>query len=141
MKPTLVHLEPEHRFSGRDDSPVHRLDLVREVREDLAEGPAEMRFRGGPVDGGHRHVDAHEAEIRVHQAQADGRGPVELDDLGEALSTSRSALIRRAIDDMLKRASGSGPDGDAYERIPLDTPDEWGNLADWLAAARQVRSE
>jgi hypothetical protein len=65
----------------------------------------------------------------------------QLDDLGEALSTSRSALIRRAIDDMLKRASGSGTDGDAYDRTPLDTPDEWGNLADWLAAARQVRSE
>lgn len=65
----------------------------------------------------------------------------QLDDLGEVLSTSRSALIRRAIDDMLKRSSGERSDGDAYERIPLDTPDEWGNLADWLTAAREARSE
>lgn len=64
-----------------------------------------------------------------------------LDDLGEVLSTSRSALIRRAIDDMLNRSSGIRSDGDAYERIPLDTPDEWGNLADWLEAAREARSE
>lgn len=65
----------------------------------------------------------------------------QLDDLGEVLDTSRSALIRRAIDDMLKRAAGSRSDGDAYARIPLDTPDEWGNLADWLAAPGEGRSE
>jgi hypothetical protein len=65
----------------------------------------------------------------------------QLDDLGEVLSVSRSALIRAAIDDMLKRASGHRSDGDAYERLPLDTPDEWGNLADWLVSAREARSE
>lgn len=65
----------------------------------------------------------------------------QLDELGEVLSTSRSALIRRAIDDMLRRAPGSRSDGDAYERTPLDMPDEWGNLADWLTAAREARSE
>jgi len=27
---------------------------------------------------------------------------------------------------------------DAYDEIPLDTPDEWGNLAAWLDAARNA---
>lgn len=25
-----------------------------------------------------------------------------------------------------------------YDEIPLDTPDEWGNLAEWLDAARKA---
>jgi predicted DNA-binding protein len=64
-----------------------------------------------------------------------------LDELGEVLSVSRSALIRTAIDDMLTRASENRSDADAYDRMPLDTPDEWGNLADWLEAARAARSK
>ena len=72
----------------------------------------------------------------VHSKQLE-----QLDDLVEVLSTSRSALIRQAIDDMLERSSGTRSEGDAYERIPLDTPDGGGNLADWLASAREARSE
>ena len=62
-----------------------------------------------------------------------------LDDLGESLDMSRSALVRKAIGDMLKRVHQPESDAIAYERVPLDTPDEWGNLADWLDAAREAR--
>jgi hypothetical protein len=27
---------------------------------------------------------------------------------------------------------------EAYDRIPLDTPDEWGDLASWMEAARKA---
>ena len=65
----------------------------------------------------------------------------ELDDLGETLDVSRSELVRRAISEMLSRLDRPGSDASAYDRIPLDAPDEWGNLADWLDAARAARKQ
>ncbi len=65
----------------------------------------------------------------------------ELDDLGQTLDMSRSELVRKAISDMLKRVHRPGSDANAYDRIPLDAPDEWGNLADWLDAARPARKQ
>lgn len=73
--------------------------------------------------------------------QLEAEQVAELDALGELLSESRSALIRRAIDDMLKGMPGRQSGWDAYERIPLDTPDEWGNLDDWCTAVGQARAE
>ncbi len=65
----------------------------------------------------------------------------ELDDLGESLDMSRSELVRKAISEMLKRIHEPGSDASAYDRLPLETPDEWGNLADWLDAARESRRQ
>ncbi len=64
-----------------------------------------------------------------------------LDGLGEALKSSRSALIRKAINDMLERTGRTATDAGAYDRVPLDAPDEWGNLTDWLTAARNARTD
>jgi Arc/MetJ-type ribon-helix-helix transcriptional regulator len=56
----------------------------------------------------------------------------ELDRQAARLSTSRSALIRRAVEDFLKRdreAQAAREIVEGYKRIPPATPDEWGDLA------------
>lgn len=65
----------------------------------------------------------------------------ELDDLGQSLGVSRSELVRKAIAEMLKRVNQPESDAVAYDRVPLDAPDEWGNLAEWLDAARGARKQ
>jgi antitoxin MazE5 len=48
-----------------------------------------------------------------------------------------SALIDEALTALVARNRAAEIDAayEAYDRIPLDTPDEWGDLASWREAA------
>lgn len=68
-----------------------------------------------------------------------------LDERAEVAGVSRSQLIRDAIADYLRaggdrEAALAGRYADAYTRLPLDTPDAWGDLESWHAGLERARA-
>lgn len=68
-----------------------------------------------------------------------------LDVYAQAAGVSRSQVVRDAIAAYLDAgAAGEARLADryaeAYERYPLDTPDEWGDLDSWLRGLEDARA-
>lgn len=71
---------------------------------------------------------------------------------GELLETARqymqgakdAELLDEALRLLVAREHRSEIDRqirDGYDRHPIDEPDEWGSLADWVAGVHQAKSE
>jgi antitoxin MazE5 len=56
------------------------------------------------------------------------------------IGTTDAALFDEALRALLRQQRGVERDAayQAYEKHPLDEPDEWGNLSDWLDAAART---
>lgn len=68
-----------------------------------------------------------------------------LDQRAATAGVSRSQMIRDAIAAFLqagtdREAALAAHYKDAYARLPLDTPDEWGDLESWHAGLEQARA-
>src|SRR5207245_11084076 len=64
----------DHRFAGVQQTTQLREQLRRDLQPDVVDAVAEMPLARHAVAADERLVDAHEAELAVEDAEADGRG-------------------------------------------------------------------
>src|SRR5690606_22144907 len=87
-----------------------------EVRQDLAHGASDVLLDGESIERGEPAIDAHEAQLGIELAQADGRRFVDRLDLLELPRDERGALRETgladaAVDDLRHEIAGRADEG------------------------------